>query len=380
MRRARAFALGAAVLLGWAGATAAQEDPIGQAGRAADRVAAAAAGLAAARGADNRLAAYGQAVQAYEAGLAAVRDGMRALSGRVAELQARIDSRSDELSNILGLLQIVERSPTPVQLLHPSGPLGAARAAHLMADISPALESELIQLQTILAEMEALRESQEKARETLRAGLAGVQNARAALAEAMSARSPGPAPDPGEAEALRSGAISLRDFAQTLRDAPGGGVADSHFAAAKGSLHLPVAGRLLRRFGQKDASGLARPGIILQAPAHAIVTTPWRATLRYAGEFLDYGEIAILEPQEGYLLILAGLGSIDRRVGEVLEKGEPVGTLGGLQPDAEEFLIDGTAGNREIRSETLYMELRIDGEPVDPTTWFGLAPEQEGSQ
>ncbi len=345
--------------------------------RAAAQIALAAERLARAEGAENRLAAYGEAVAAYETGLAALRTSLRGLSGRMAALQGDVAARREVLAGVLGILQTIELSPAPTQLLHPAGPLGAARAAMLVADISPALEGELITLQATLSDMEATGDAERAAAELLRTGLAGVQDARAALAAALSERAAPAPPAPAEIAALRAGARSLRAFADTLAAAPATEPGRG-FAEARGRLPLPVAGTLARGFGEPDATGLARPGLVFEAAPQTLVVSPWRATLRYAGEFLDYGLIAILEPEDGYLLVLAGLGRVDRIPGEVIEAGEPVGVLGGSQPDNEEFLIDATRGNRTLAPETLYMELRERGEPVDPTPWFRPVPQQEG--
>jgi septal ring factor EnvC (AmiA/AmiB activator) len=364
-------------LLLLAGTGAAAEDPAEATRAAARAVDAAAARLAAAEGARNRLAAYGEAVQAHEAGLAALRAGARRVAARMGEIEAGIRERQEALAGLIGLLQGIERLPPPAQLLHPAGPLGAARAAMLMAELTPRLEQDLIALQAAATELAALAASQDAAAIVLRDGLASLQAARAALADALSRRRAPEGTDPAALARLGEGAATLRALADALSAVPGEAPA-APFAEARGRLPPPVAGRLLRGFGEADASGLARPGLIFEAVPLALVTAPWRATLRYAGPFLDYGEIAILEPEPGWLIVLAGLGRIDRTTGEVIEAGEPVGVLGGLQPEAEEFLIAGTAENRPAGAETLYVELRKDGEPVDPTPWFAVEPVKEG--
>jgi septal ring factor EnvC (AmiA/AmiB activator) len=82
----------------------------------------------------------------------------------------------------------------------------------------------------------------------------------------------------------------------------------------------------------------------------------------------------IVEPAAGYLLVLAGLGTVYGETGDVLARGAPIGLMGGTEPGAQEFgagfvqaaQIGGGAG----RTETLYMELRQGNTPVDPAQWF----------
>ncbi len=143
-------------------------------------------------------------------------------------------------------------------------------------------------------------------------------------------------------------------------------------------------GRVLRRFNEADAAGVERPGWVIATRPLALVTTPWPATVRYLGPLLDYGNVAILEPGDGYLLVLAGLGQLYGEVGEVLAQGAPVGLMGGAGPEGEQasaekpaktgadqaFLIEVAQGAGAKASETLYIELRDKQTPVDPSDWF----------
>jgi septal ring factor EnvC (AmiA/AmiB activator) len=119
-----------------------------------------------------------------------------------------------------------------------------------------------------------------------------------------------------------------------------------------------------------DAAGIRRPGLVIATPPRALVTSPWPATIRYRGPLLDYGNVIILEPASGYLLVLAGLDEVYGEIGEVLEAGAPVGLMGGAAPAAEELLSQAPGGAGGELSETLYMELRKNNEPVDPEPWF----------
>lgn len=352
-------------------APARAEDAVVGSREAAARIIAAAETLRAARSARDRLAAYADAVLAYEDGLSAMREGLRQIAARRATLETEAAARAERLGALVSVLQVLERGPAALRLAHPQGPVAAARAAHLLAGAAPELDAELLALKVILGEIARLEAETETARDTLRQGLAGLQGARAALARALAARRrPDPAPPlglPGDAETLDALAASLAALDVAQADPP-----LSETPAPSGSLPLPVAGTLETGYRKPDAEGRRRPGLILAAQPGALVTAPMRATLRYAGHLRDHGEVAILEPRPGVLLVLAGLGRIDRMTGEILGAGEPVGLLGGLQAASEEFLIEETAAPRETRTETLYMEFRRDGEPVDPTPWFSF--------
>ncbi|PKP63131.1 MAG: hypothetical protein CVT86_06010, partial [Alphaproteobacteria bacterium HGW-Alphaproteobacteria-8] len=133
----------------------------------------------------------------------------------------------------------------------------------------------------------------------------------------------------------------------------------------------PVAGR-------PAAKGAVGAIAALQAPAYSIVRAPMTATVRYAGRAGGDGLTAVLEPQTGVLIVLRGLATIDRDVGETLVAGEALGAMGGPQRAGEEFLIDASAANGTIPAETLYIEVMRGGEPDDPAVWFALTAERTG--
>ena len=89
-------------------------------------------------------------------------------------------------------------------------------------------------------------------------------------------------------------------------------------------------------------------------------------------EIDDINMVAIVEPGEGYLIILAGMGLVYGEVGEVLPEGAPIGMMGGENPETQEFLIEVEQGIATGHSETLYIEIREHGSHVDPGAWFAL--------
>ena len=80
----------------------------------------------------------------------------------------------------------------------------------------------------------------------------------------------------------------------------------------------------------------------------------------------------ILEPGDGFLLVLTGLDEVYGGTGDVLPAGTPVGLMGGNSPDATIFLTQASEGGGIVKTETLYIELRQGEEPVDPALWFAF--------
>jgi septal ring factor EnvC (AmiA/AmiB activator) len=161
------------------------------------------------------------------------------------------------------------------------------------------------------------------------------------------------------------------------------------FSEAQAQATPPVGGSLYRRFGERAADGRTLKGVLIETVANAYVIAPWTGTIRYAGPFLHYRNIVILEPQDGYLIVLAGLHRIDREIGETVLAGEPLGVLAGAAPTVGSLSGDkpgrdtgaavvesgadgvgGASGTGGRVGQTLYMEVRRGGRPVDPAPWF----------
>ncbi|MBB5516797.1 septal ring factor EnvC (AmiA/AmiB activator) [Rubricella aquisinus] len=354
------------------------QSPERDAERATAIMAGAEADLVAARDAQNQLAAYAKAVQGYELALSVARGSARQIALARVDAEQRFAAQRDQVAKLLGGLHRVERAPVPLLMIHPSGPAGAVRAGQLMSGLVPILQQEATTLRTEADYLVTLQEDQAAVEALLSDGLAGVRAARASLNDALARRNTARVTvDRLVLEGLRDGSATLQAFARALaRQAP---PASARFESAEGALPLPAEGRILRAFGTPDAAGIVRPGLILETGAVSLVTAPMDATLRYSGPFLDYDQIAILEPEAGWLLILAGLTEVSRETGEVILAGEPLGTLasGPTTRKDDAFLVENTGQGATVGTNTLYIELRRDGVPIDPAPWFATGMDGE---
>lgn len=327
--------------------------------------------LAQAGDARDRVSALTETVHAYEDGLVAMREGLRRVSAREATLTRQLDAKSGEISAFLGTLQTMGRAPAPLLLLHPSGPLGTARGGMILSEVTPALNAQALALEADLSEVARLRALQSDAARTLQQGLEGASTARTALSDAVSERRDLPvryADDPVQTALLVASSDTLAGLAQALGSLPEGTALPAP-DSLRGELPPPVTGPLLRRFGQSDAADVTRPGVVIATRPRALVTVPMAATLRFRGPLLDYGTVAIIEPAADVLIVMAGLAEVFGTPGEVLPAGSPLGLMGGTPAGADAIL---TAEGGAALSESLYIEVRESGTPVDPADWFVL--------
>ena len=350
-------------------------DPAEDARAAAAQLSQAGIALQEAKGAANRVKALTEVLRAYEAGLQAMREGLRRAAIHEQKLSRELQAREGEIAQLLGVLQSMDSAPSPVLLLHPSGPVGTARSGMILADVAPSLTAQAAALRLKVEDLAVLRALQQNAIGTLQEGLDGAQAARAALSQAIADRTDLPrrfTEDPVKTALLVASTETLEGFASGLAEIAVDEVPGSlpDITHRKGALPLPVEGRILRRAGEADAAGIARPGLVMVTRPYALVTTPTAATIRYLGPLLDYGNVAILEPQSGLLLVLAGLDQVYGTTGQVLPGGSPVGLMGGQATDPDAILYRQGQEPGAEQTETLYIEFREDNTPVDPETWF----------
>ena len=126
---------------------------------------------------------------------------------------------------------------------------------------------------------------------------------------------------------------------------------------ARGELTFPVIGKINGQYGKRQQVGGARKGINIESSPGAQVVAPFNGQIVFAGPFRGYGRLLIIEHGKGYHSLLAGMARINGSVGQWLLSGEPVAVMG--EP------LTGRP--------TLYMELRVNGQPVNPNPWLAVA-------
>lgn len=329
----------------------------------------------------DRVKALTATIRAFEDGLGAMREGLRQAAIQERVLSARLADKDAEIAGLLAVLQSIGRGESPTALLHPSGALGTARAGMLLAEVGPALNTRAETLRADLEEVQTLRQLQKAAADKMAEGLSQIQDARAALNQAMAEREDLPTrfvTDPTRAAILIASAETLEGFASGLsqiiasESAP---ALELDAATPIGELPLPVQGVVLRAAGEADAAGVERPGVLLATRPQSLVTAPTAATIRYVGPLLDFGQVVILEPHADSLIVLAGLAQTYGEAGQVIAANTPLGTMGGKAATNPDLLSPNGEGTGTERSETLYIEVRQDNRPVDPSSWFALGPE-----
>ncbi len=244
----------------------------------------------------------------------------------VAETELSVDQGANmhSLSRLLSVLAQLGRDPPPALLVSPGDARNAVRAAILVRSMTPDLQ----------ARAQGYAENATEAMRQRR--LAAAQSE--ALFERDS-RTADALPEPEGAAGLRRRFDAGAGF-ETL--------------TPPSRLILPVQGSILRRFGAPIAGGGRSNGLTLKAATGARAVSPAGGLVQYVGPVKGWGVIVILRLAGGYHLVLAGLDRTSVQIGQTVAEGQPVG-----------WASDGRNSAPE-----LYLEVRVQGSPVDPAKWL----------
>lgn len=285
--------------------------------------------------------------------------------------RARLASDRAALEDVMAALIAFERQRPPPLVARPESAVEAVRAAILLGEVAPPLRDRARKIAAEIDALRALRRQVLDQNARLQAAELALERQRKAVLALIAQRATLEARL--EADAARERAriaeivrrsADLRDLIGRLSQAgpglPGPALPPSpdfpqRFAQAQGLLSPPVSGRIVRAFGERLGSGVRSDGIVIAARRQAQITAPFDGRIDYAGPFRSYGSLLILNVGGGYHLVLAGMGSTYAQAGVEVLAGEPLGEMpGGAAPE-------------------LYVEVRRDGQPIDPRPWFRRA-------
>lgn len=308
------------------------------------------------------------AITLHEDALAAMRAIVIQAGARENALRLGLARDATGIANLLATLERVSIARSRPVGLHPMGPVAGERSRMMAQALEPELRARAEAISARYASVRDAGETQRGGLETLQEGLARLASARETLAARMQAERGEPQEGAEQPVAVSlEEADTLGDLTKSLsRDTT---PRDPDFVPAT-LYDWPVASNILRGFNDKDSAGVSWPGIVLDAPPLSLVRAPSAGLIRYAGPFLDYRGVVVMETPEGAQLMLAGLAELNVDKGQRVMRGEPLGMLGGRSPGVEEYVMlqDGQTG-AGLR-EALYIEIRYGRSPVDPVAWF----------
>lgn len=313
-----------------------------------------------AQGSGEKLLAYSKAIQAYETAMITLRASLNATAAERRSLERKLHGDSAGQKRLLSGIMRLSRSATPILALSDE-PTDLLQSAMLLERVSISAREKMNVMQADIATLEGLQKIQSGLQNALAGALANLNTGRDGLrkeSEISSASMPNTGEDASNLAAL---AIALEGLpGPVLEPAPAT------------LLKAPVKGIVANTFNTAVTQGIKRPGVIIAAPTGSLVISPDAASVRFAGTLDGYGPVVILEHTAGQLLIFAGFEHLLVRAGANINAGQGIGFLAGEPVLHEEFLEENAKESGETPFESLYIEVRVDGTPVDPGLWFAF--------
>ena len=329
----------------------------------------------------------------------------RTIGKRLSELEVREENLEQlifedrkSLARLLAALQRIENNPPPALAVSPEDASDAARAARLMSSLSNNLNARAKALGRQLDQLNEIRNEINQEVENNKVNQAKLSDQREDLRKLITQKSEletSIAQDRKKAQArvraLAEEAETLKELIRTLEQTAAAirprlkpdisrPVASTEvvprikpsdttplppitmppdtqrFADARGSLRAPVRGYISGAYRGESK------GITVSTQSGSQVVAPYAGRVEFAGPFKNYENVVIMNVGEGYFLLMTGLGELYAESGSMVAIGEPVG------------LMPFNAQNEA----KLYIEIRKNGSPVNPTPWLGTAFARQG--
>jgi len=359
-----------------------------------------------------------------EARLTEIERQQAALAEQERKIRDQLSERHGKITVLLAAMQRMGRNPPPVLITRREDALQMVRSAMILARAFPELAEQATILAGRLAELVKIMEASKAQSEVLRAETARHEVERTRIAQLIESRRQSlaeyqPALDAARRQATET-AKRIEDLTTLIAslDAKAGSIAPAPgqaippllsaekppaarpdtpqaqapaksgpamaqlvpsasqlaalssvpmrpalpFAQTKGSLPLPAQGKRVLGYGDKTQFGTQSMGVVLETRHSAQVRSPCDGSVLWAGPFRTWGQLLIINAEDGYHILLAGLSQIDVQVGQFVLAGEPVGLMSAA-PKSQSAKSEGNA-------PVLYVEFRKDNRPIDPDPWW----------
>ena len=172
-----------------------------------------------------------------------------------------------------------------------------------------------------------------------------------------------------EVENLQNAALGLTKLVKKLEKQapyrPGAGKS-RELPIPRHSLPWPAQGRVISRYGREEVpllkTWIVREGIRIRAAQAGVPVFPvMSGKVIYSGPFRTYGNVVIVDHEQGFFTIYGLLKNITVARGDAVTPSSPLGRAGDdtqrLSSSAEDY-------------SAVYFEIRIGAEAIDPLLWL----------
>ena len=342
--------------------------------------------MAAADRDEARIKEIAREITRFEAAISDSRERLVTLARTEADASNDLHSRRRRHAATFTAIVALSKAQAPAIIAHDGDATVAARSATALEGLRMALANEARDTHRRTSEIHDLRKRTHSARIDAKAAIESLRKRERELWTLVGKRREEGEDHLARAETLREEAFQLASQAKELDvvvvRAPSPAPKPVRTASlappppriippqppiteALGNLAAPVIGQVAEQY----SGGTAARGLVFEAKPFSRVYAPWNGTISYAGPVKSFGLVTVIDIGEGHQIVLAGLASNERNKGDEVLRGEPIGHLGGPITDGEEFLVDQSALPADALT-SLYFQMRLNGEPIDPSPWL----------
>jgi septal ring factor EnvC (AmiA/AmiB activator) len=146
----------------------------------------------------------------------------------------------------------------------------------------------------------------------------------------------------------------LDEIRHLLSDLPSDLGSNKPFRKLKGRMKKPVIGKYIRSFHSRRSENTRWNGVVIQADIGSEVNAIAYGRIAFADWLRGFGMLVIVDHQDSYMSLYGFNESINVEVGDWVDSGQPIATIGN----------SGT-----IAIPALYFEIRKDAKPLNPKAW-----------
>lgn len=287
-------------------------------------------------------------------------EALAQLQSQQNQATAKLNATEATLQRLLPVIQRLAAAPAATLLVAPLSPQDSVRSIAILQGLTAELGQQAALIKTQTATVAAAIRQTQTARVKLDSAVATQQAAEAALDRDIVQARQDELADANKEVAEAAAAAKARHDLTSLNEAIARLVpkAPPHAAHLQpGGAGAPVAGRIILAYGAPTPAGPST-GISYATAPGASVTSPCTGTVLYAGPLTSYGTVVIAGCGDGLAAVLAGMNNLDVSQGQRIAHGQPLGNMQGFNP------------TNPAQQPHLYVELRQNNKPIDPTLWL----------
>ena len=308
-----------------------------------------------------------QSLDAIERELDGLETDLSSINKRKRTLEASIEKNRTHIASLIQEEYKKGAQPRLKMLLSGRDPEQSERMLRYYDEVNKTLADQLRSYSRQIGALESTQKQAKQAsaaivqkREQLQKQIASLESAQSERKSALSKLSAQQRSDKSRLSGLQADQAQLNSVLKKIQASIAAERLTAEeqqkqrFSTTKGDLNWPVAGDLIRKFGQK-INGVAYDGILIRANSGSSVTAVQGGRVVFSDWLRGYGLLLIIDHGDGYMSLYGHNSSLLRDTGTWVRAGEKVATVG-------------NSGGYDTTG--LYFAIRHKGQSTDPVRWL----------